>query len=153
MKRVALTNSRLFAVVDDRDFDLVSQFNWYANKQPHTTYAMASFRNEKIKMHSVLIPSAKMIDHRDGDGLNNTRRNLRPCNQTQNNANGRKRLGTSSKFKGVSWHKPSHKWSASIKHHNKQYYLGTFESERSAALAYNLMSLKLNGDFARLNPV
>ncbi len=91
------------------------------------------------------------IDHRDGNGLNNQRHNLRPATTAQNSRNrGRCRNNTSG-YKGVTWYKPQRKWLASISIDGRRKHLGYFASKLDAALAYDAAAREYHGDFARLN--
>lgn len=79
--------------------------------------------------------------------------NCRWATEAEQMANTRKRGGTSSQYKGVTWSKQRGKWMALI-HHNKQsIYLGLFTDEKEAAMAYNRKAKELYGDFANLNQV
>lgn len=104
------------------------------------------------KMHRLILgvtnPKIK-IDHRDGNGLNNQRHNLREATQAQNLANSRPRSG-SSRFKGVTFRSPD-KWIAQISKDGKHTYLGIFRDEFDAATAYNFAAIEMFGEFARLN--
>lgn len=156
MKRIELTNGQV-ALVDDGDFDLVSGYRWHASKCRRVSYAQASARRgdkTQIQMHRLILGVADgiAVDHVDSDGLNNQRANLRVATLQQNGMNARKRLAaTTSKFKGVRWHKQHLKWQAYITNGGKQTHLGLFESERSAAFAYNREAIKRFGSFARIN--
>ena len=90
-------------------------------------------------------------DHRDGNGLNNTRSNLRACSQKENLYNHRKYSTNTSGMAGISWHKYARKWNARITVDGKTTSLGYFNSLEAAAEAYNLAAVKVHGDFARLN--
>lgn len=91
-----------------------------------------------------------LVDHRDHDGLNNQRHNLRVCNHSQNAANSRKtRQPTKSQYKGVS----GGDWVAEITVEGQTLSLGTFKSEIEAAEAYNLAAHKHFGDFSCLNHI
>ena len=94
-----------------------------------------------------------VIDHIDGDRLNNALSNLRWCTVAQNNQNSRKRKQNKSGFKGVSWHKQVRKWQASIKVNRKSHYLGYFTRLEDAALAYNRAAIAHFGPYARLNEI
>jgi hypothetical protein len=96
-------------------------------------------------------PAHLVCDHIDHNGLNNTKRNLRLCTKQQNAINQRPRKDGSSKYKGVCWHKRNKKWQARIHHSGRYYHLGTFKSQRAAALAYDSAARKYHGDFACLN--
>lgn len=97
------------------------------------------------------LPS-KEIDHVNKDQLDNRISNLRECSRSQNCAN-RKRWGKSSKFRGVHWHKKTCKWQAAIRFNKKSKYLGLFEDQKQAALAYNQEAIKCFAEFANLNEI
>lgn len=155
MKEIPLTQGKV-ALVDDEDFDYLSQWKWCANKNWHTFYARRAIydpQQKAIYMHRSLLnaPDGVEIDHIDGNGLNNTRCNLRLCTRRQNRINSNKRNNTSSKYKGVSWSKDAQKWHASISLNGARKCLGFFPSEDEAALAYNWAAIGIHGRFARLN--
>jgi len=150
------------ALVDDEDYDLVMQYSWHVDEYQrknrrgmHGPYAMANARGPKphtmIRMHT-LITGWALVDHRDGNGLNNRRSNLRDVTGTQNAANQRKRVGRSlSRYKGVTWHRRDHKWKAQIKDGSRRRHIGNFINEDDAARAYDAAALAAWGEFALLN--
>jgi|ERR1039458_9355682 hypothetical protein len=153
MKFIPLTQG-LFAWVDDADFERVSMHKWYPVKNKTTVYAYSRLdkgkRGKQVPMH-VFIMGTK-VDHKDHDGLNNQRCNLRPATQGQNRCNSTKTTSkTSSKFKGVCWHKKAQRWMASIKLHSKPIYIGLFMVEYDAARAYDAKARELFGEFANTN--
>jgi hypothetical protein len=89
------------------------------------------------------------VDHIDGDGLNNTRSNLRVVTKTQNMQNRRINKNNTSGHKGVAWDKESQKWMAYISSHGVRRNLGRFETPEQAAAAYLKGSLELHGEFGR----
>lgn len=144
--------------IDAEDFDIVSGYNWYAAKMRRNWYAQADIKTmdgkrSTIKMHRVLLPTATVVDHKDGCGLNNTRANIRAVSKLENSRNRRIQSTNTSGFKGVSFSKSKGKWTAmiSVKSHSK--YLGTFDTPIDAAKAYNKAAKEFYGDFARLNEV
>lgn len=154
MIEIQLTQGKV-ALIDDADFPLIGLCKWYVNRG----YAQTSFylgkidgryKYKKISMHNVIM-GTKGIDHRDGNGLNNQRSNLRPATPRQNNHNLRKKLGTSSQYKGVYWHKRDKKWMARVKDNGRTYYLGHFVNEQDAARAYDAAAISRFGEFANLN--
>lgn len=160
MKKI-LINSERFGnheiLIDDCDYELVSQYRWHVHKNKNTFYACHSFRNKFGKdkgvlyMHKLIIGTEGVVDHADGNGLNNQRLNLRKCSYSQNNANLKSRKNASSKFLGVSWSSKYLKWRATIQKNYKSKSLGFFENEIDAAKAYNIEAKKLHGEFANLN--
>ena len=98
----------------------------------------------------------EFLDHIDGDPSNNSIDNIREATNQENGWNQKKRKSinnkpTSSKYKGVSWHKPTKKWLTQITIDGKTKHLGLFISEIKAALAYNKAAIKWFGEFAKLN--
>lgn len=145
----------LVVVVDKADLPVVTQYRWrpYAVKgsieDAQTIYARTGTGKNRITMHR-LLTGYKLTDHKDGDGLNNRRSNLRCATAKQNCANSRKtRRKTSSRFKGVCLQRTTGKWLA----HAKGKHLGVFTDETEAAKAYNKAAKKLWGKFAKLNDV
>lgn len=131
--------------------------NWIARPHRRTIYAHSSIKRNRIttgiSLHRLitLAPRGVQVDHRDGDGLNNQLSNLRFATSQQNQCNQRKQLGTSSRFKGVVWHKGGNKWMAQTKVFGRRMYLGLHETEEDAARAYDRAALEYFGEFARLN--
>lgn len=146
---IALTQGQT-AIIDTTDFERVSMHHWYAQFDPTVNgfYAARWSKGKQIGMHS-FITGYCITDHRDGNGLNNRRNNLRECTAQQNNHNRGKRCISSSKFKGVSWHKRIQRWQASIRKDEKLIHLGYFGKEEEAAAAYRTAALELFGEFAR----
>lgn len=152
MKTIALTQGHE-AMVDDCDFETLAKFKWSALVLPHTVYAVRSIRvggrSRSILMHRELV-EAHRVDHRNGNGLDNRRDNLRACTPLQNAHNSRGRTGTS-RFKGVCWMPSERKWRANIKIDGVQTHLGLYVAEEDAARAYDAMARKHFGEFARPN--
>lgn len=159
MKEI-LINSKTYGrkkvMVDDSDYDYLSQFNWSLLPDHNTFYASRRSGKHRIKMHREILglidPQIK-ADHRDKNGLNNQRTNIRIATYSQNNANRNSCKNSSSKYLGVTWRSDSTAWEASIKKDGKNKYLGHFKSESDAAMAYNNAAAKLFGEFANLNKI
>jgi len=147
-KLIPLTQGK-FAIVDDKDFRLVSRFSWHHSKG----YASARINGKLIKMHRLLMGAVlgQTIDHKDMNGLNNRRSNLRFCTRSQNGANSRIRKNNSSGFKCIDWRKDKKKWRARVHIQYGSVHLGYFKTRESAAEAHEFASIMLFGEFARPN--
>lgn len=143
------------AVIDQEDADAVAGFTWRTN---HNGYAVAyegggRINTRRVFMHRLVAkpPAGKVVDHIDGDALNNRRSNLRVCTQAENCRNTKRRNGGHSAFKGVT--------RFTTKRHKKWYWkayiagkhIGYFDTELDAARAYDEKAKSLFGQFARLN--
>lgn len=153
MRLIPLTKG-YSAMVDDEDFERVSELSWHVHIGPRgKVYAVHAVfvngRSRRIQMHT-LLTGILSPDHIDGDGLNNQKYNLRPATHQQNCWNKRPHRGSSSKFKGVS-KSPSGKWKAAIKPSAGTIYLGKFKEECDAAQSYNFAAAELFGKFAWFN--
>lgn len=158
MREIPLTQGYC-ALVDDEDYERINAFKWYAVKRLwKCSIGVYAIRNSTrpdgsrstIRMHQE-ISGCKNPDHIYRNGLNNQRANLRPATPLQNAVNVAPRQGTSSVFKGVSWHKDANKWAAAIRINKKSVHIGLFVDEVDAATAYNLIAYGLHGEFAFLN--
>jgi hypothetical protein len=158
MKELVLTKGKV-ALVDDEDFERLSKYKWTTQKgqkggyYAHRTITVSLNCKKKILLHRQILgisdPNIK-VDHKDRNSLNNQKENLRICTQSQNLANRESKLGSTSKYLGVSWHKVNKIWVASINKGPKK-YLGSFRNEVDAAKAYNEAASKVHGEFANLN--
>ena len=88
-----------------------------------------------------------MIDHIDGNPLNNKFDNLRNANRFENQHNQKLTQRNKSGLKGVSWHKISGKWTAQICHKNKKYYLGLFDDKNDAYQVRCQKAIELHKEF------
>jgi hypothetical protein len=138
------------AMIDAADLHLVAGRNWYLDRSGGQMYAKSDSPN-RIRMHCLLmiLPPGAMVDHIDGDGLNNRRSNLREATRGQNACNAKTRADNKSGFKGVSLHRTSGKWHAYINRNGRRHSLGYFETSEAAARAYALASPQMHGVFAR----
>jgi len=158
-RRIPLTQGK-FAIVDPEDYDRLSKYKWHTNKGGRTFYAMRWVPSKKPKRYIALymhrqvlnFPDAEYIDHRNNEGFDNRKANIRPATRAQNNYNRQKYSNNSySKYKGVGFKRKGKKWSAQIGLGNKMIFLGYFKNEIDAAKAYDRAAKKYYKEFASLN--
>jgi hypothetical protein len=139
------------AIIDNDDFEFVAQYKWFAIKHRYTFYARAKINGRAIPMHRLIlgiIDTPQICDHIDGNGINNTRSNLRLCSSQQNSLNRRKRSDNSTGFKGVRFRKSRNKFIAVISFAGKQRMIGSFNTPEEAHAAYCAAAVKYHGEFA-----
>jgi hypothetical protein len=157
-KLIPLTQGK-YAIVDDENYEWLSQYKWHTHKSRNTFYAR---RQKQIKGKQIKIPMHREIlglkpkdkrktDHKNHDGLDNRINNIRICTNAQNIRNQMIRKNCSSKYRGVYWAKNCKKWAVSIKVNYKKIHLGCFNSEIDAAKAYDNAAKIYFGEFAVLN--
>lgn len=151
------TREMQFAIIDKEDVDKVTGYGWYALTNPKApTYARSKVNNGYVFMHNLILPpkAGFKVDHKNRNGLDNRRNNLRLANNTQNAGNSGPRnlwrgRETSSKYKGVYRDKKNqmNPWCASF----RKKRLGAFATEIDAAKAYDKAAREAYGEFAYLN--
>jgi hypothetical protein len=153
MKRIKLTQGK-FALVSDIDYTYLNQWKWCADKGRNTYYAHRTL--PKIRMHRVILErmgfkNFDFSDHKDGNGLNNQRRNLRPATPGQNKCNQIKYKNNTSGYKGVHWDRRNKKWRVQIRICGKLIHKGLYSDLIKASNAYDAAARQLHGKFAKLN--
>lgn len=153
---VGLTRAGV-AYVDPVDVPTVRGFRWYTQRNGHSIYARTNFRDgaghrRSMLMHRHLTGSAqKYTDHRDGDGLNNRRDNLRTCTSSENAQNGRAHVRNQTGYKGVFLASGSKPYRAIIEAKGVRHDLGRYKTPVAAAYAYDGAARRLHGSFAKTN--
>ena len=151
---IPLTNGHE-AIIDASDVHLAEGWNWSAKVRPWTTYAgrtaYVSGAKVDVKLHRVIlgVTPDQIVDHKNGNGLDNRKNNLRPATAAQNAQNAAKRKDNSSGFKGVGFHKQVGLWEAYINAGGKRLHLGYHASPEQAHEAYVKASAAMHGAFGR----
>ena len=153
MKRIKLAGKLGYgkvALIDDSDFQKLNRFRW----RLRGGYVFRTDGLKEQSMHRMIkgILRGFEMDHRNGDPLDNRKKNLRFCTRQQNAMNKKRRSDNTNRFKGVWSNKTKlNPWSAKIKISGKQIHLGCFATEEEAARSYNKAAKNLFSKFAILN--
>lgn len=155
--------------VDDEDYDYLMLYDFTLNQhgypigKPKQKYKRIGLFSS-APVHKILIDKGQkgrhvVIDHVDGNKLNNQKENLRICSHAENMRNRKitttySNKETTSKYKGLVWRKKNKKWQVHISiEENKEVFVGYFKDEIAGANCYNYYAKKYHGEFARLNDV
>lgn len=157
MKKI-LINSKKHGIqeclMDDEDYAFINKWSWKILSHKTKKYAARWDGKNTLLMHRVILKITDpkvLVDHKDLDGLNNQKFNLRKCNKAENNRHVESRKNSSSKYLGVSWDKINKKWTAQITINSKTTHIGRFHKETDAADAYNKKAIEVFGQFANPN--
>lgn len=149
------------ATLDAADISKIGDGGWWALESKRadgtirTVYAVRfeGSKNDRkmVYMHRAIsgAMTGEDVDHKDCDGTNNRRENLRKVSRSQNSHNTRRRVDNTSGHKGVSWDERSQRWHAYINKNGKRRHLGYFGSISDAATAYAAASAAMHGEFGR----
>jgi hypothetical protein len=152
MSLIKLTQNK-YSAVDEDDFIKLNRYKWHYNvkRKGDQGYAQRKSKNKIIYMHDFIVncPPNKIVDHKDGDSLNNKKENLRICTQTNNMMNKSIMSNNKSGYKGVHFHKQTGKWRAQIKVKGKIKSLGLFDNPEDASKIRNKAAKLYHGEFAK----
>lgn len=175
MKEIPLTKG-MKTVVDDDDYEWLSKYKWNASAESGgrpgfraktTLYKIwddgFTWRRSEL-MHRMIMKAKRgeVVDHINGDPLDNRKSNLRICTMTENSRNGKKgthkKRKCTSQYKGATLATTNHPkygkyqyWRSQIVCDGEVIYLGQFKTEEEAAQAYDFAAKEYFGEFARLN--
>jgi hypothetical protein len=148
-----------FTIIEPPDYYRFANLKWYLRGNGRKFYALSSvvvgpMRTTILCLHREIMnaPAGLLVDHRNDDGLDNRRANLRLATNSQNICNSRRnKANCYSQFKGVTFDRRRGVWYAKIKINGKSIFLGSFDNELNAARAYDAAAKKYHKEFARLN--
>jgi hypothetical protein len=150
------------AYIGYMDWGKVKKYKWHLNKGRKDLFYLATNityngKRKKTLVHRLITNTnykgVKIVDHINHNGLDNRQFNLRLASPSDNSRNTRKAKNTSSKYKGVCWHKRDRFWNAHIFVKGRLVFLGNYESETEAALMYNEAARQAFGEYACLNVI
>lgn len=156
MKEIVLSRG-MVAFVDDEDYERINNFKWHARKKGKTYYAVRNtsrsggVKRQMIFMHKEILRTEIGFDtdHKNMNGLDNQKLNLRPCTKAQNQWNTPKRVNNTSGYKGIVQDKRDGTWIARISVSGVVKTLGYFKTPEEAAASYQAGSAKYHGEFSK----
>lgn len=143
-----------FAIVDEDNFDALSEHNWmYSHGYAKRNFVKENGKKTTIYLHRVILGAEKgqIVDHKNGNPLDNRKTNIRICSQSENLFNKRIQSNNKSGYKGVAWNKEKKKWQAQARFCGKRYSIGYFQTKEEAAKAYNNTIIKISSEFSKPN--
>ncbi len=137
--------------IDSEDYSLIKDYKWFYS----SGYVMTRINGVRTYLHRYLLNagSCTIVDHINGNTLDNRKCNLRLVTKSLNALNSKKRSNTSSKYKGVTWNRTNKNWTAQASFMRKHYYIGSYNSEIDAAKAYNFFMFSRANGYAKLNKI
>lgn len=154
-KKIALTQGR-YTIIDSIDFEWLNQYRWQVDSDGYAVRRMLKgegHRNGKIRMPRFIVnpPKGMVVDHINGNKLDNRRENLRVCTQAENARNRKVTKRNKCGYKGIYWVERDKRWKGYIHVKGKGLHLGYFKTLLEGAQAYDQAALKYFKEFAHLN--
>lgn len=151
------TNKGIEFIIDSEDYDVIKNHTWYRSKIGYivSDIFINKNKNNQIRLHRLIMnaDNKMLIDHIDGNKLDNRKCNLRLATKQENARNSKIPKSNTSQYKNVSFRKDRNKWRSYINISGKQISLGHFETKEEAAIAYNNAAIFHFKEFARLNVI
>jgi hypothetical protein len=148
-KIIPLTQGK-YALVDEEDYEKVNEYHWTFKKNKKQEYAI----NGNTRLHRFILNESNpknIIDHKNGNGLDNRKNNIRAATINENNFNTKLRVNSKIAYKGVTFNEKSKKYRSRIQFNKKGIHIGCFYNVLEAARAYDAKAEELFGEFANLN--
>lgn len=152
--KIIVTGSGYMILVDNEDFEYLNSYIWGTCNMGKLSKKRRAYNNTLGYMHRCIMNtnSAEVVDHINGEPLDNRKINLRKCSQAENARNNIvSNKKKSSRFKGVCWVASKNKWTARVMTDGKYANGGYFTDETKAAESYDVLAIKHHGEFAKLN--
>lgn len=159
-----IVQTEVYAMVDEEDYQELSKHNWYIMKLYHCDTEILYARryegsprkgnHKAILMHRFILGAndkSQKVDHKDGNGLNNTRDNIRIGTHSENMSNRKVSYKKDIKYLGVCNDRSNGKYKAILKKDGKVYTRYGFSSPELAAIGYNELIAKYNPIYGRFN--
>ena len=145
------TSDNMEILIDADDYDKVKDYCWCISKGRKWEYAMTRIKNETVLLHRFImnLQSDMVVDHINGNTLDNRKSNLRICTNQQNCFNHAVSCNNSSGYTGVTWHRLANKWQVHIRFNKKTLYLGLFENIDDAVAVRKQAEKQYFGEYAR----
>lgn len=153
----------LDAIVDSSDFEWLSKYRWHAIKNgrhspryyaTRAQHVAGEGRALTILMHRMImgdIPKDRVVDHINGNSLDNRRCNLRLATRRQNAHNVSPHQKRKSPIKGATWSNQRQGWLARITVEGNLLYMGVFKNDVECGILYDNAARFFFGEFAALN--
>lgn len=144
--------------IDGEDFEKVTKYKWHvAHKKDNIFYVITDIftggKKSILRLHRLLMncPDGMVVDHIDGNPLNNIKENLRICTAQENRFNSRTPKNKKYKTpKGIAYHKKDKKYYVNATANGVRYYFGCYNNIDEAVKAYEDNINKYHKEFSRL---
>lgn len=151
------TNTQQEIIIDKEQYDIVKNYCWRTDANGYVVTSVFNNKTNKnnkiIRLHRLLMNvtnnSKLIVDHIDGNKLNNSLSNLRICSQANNTKNHCVSKNNTSSVTGVKWNKINKNWRATININNKTINLGSFKDFNNAVQARKEAERKYFGEYVR----